>query len=524
MPRTKKADADAPATNTNSSSTVGKKLTPMEAKNFYENNKSILNFASAENALRQLVDSKKTSSNRTISNFNKESLRTYLKNISSNEKNLRNLSRYLQYRSQPYSRLIRYNANMFCLDIRSVIPNYNISEDNDVEAIKKSYSDTLNALDKMNLQYEFKKMNEVCFREDVSYNLYYFDPESELPTSFYTIALDPDYCKIAGVWETGDLAFFLDMTYYKKNTELMEYLGEPITSMYKQYEKDGNKWQLVPAEYGICLKVNAADIDTIVPVFSGMLNSVISLADQEDIQAIADEQSIYKLIWMEMETFNNGEVNDFKVDPNQITIPYWNRMVNEALPEYTSYALVPGKLNTISFDHDQTTDVNKIEKSTQALFNASGGSQILNSSTASGTTAVNAMIKSDAEYAFSMLLPQIQAVVNRILYLYVDNACKVKFFPVTPYTRQEFKDSILKDNTYGLAPKLLVNSINGFSEKDTLALNFLESEVLNLHFTPVQSTHTTNGSDLEDGKPTLSDGEISDEGEASRDKRDKAKG
>ena len=57
-----------------------------------------------------------------------------------------------------------------------------------------------------------------------------------------------------------------------------------------------------------------------------------------------------------------------------------------------------------------------------------------------------------------------------------------------------------------------------------MALNFLESEVLNLQFTPVQSSHTTNGTDLEGVKPTLSDTEITDEGEASRDKRDQAKG
>lgn len=271
MPNTKKADANAPATNKKgtgkvvNSGATDKKLTPAEAKEFYENNKSLLNFASADKALKQLVDSNKTSARRTVGNFSKESLRTYLQNISSNEKNLRNLSRYLAYRSQPYSRLIRYNANMFCLNIRSVIPKYDIMGENDKEAIKKSYSDTLNALDKMNLQYEFKKINEVCFREDVSYNLYYFDPESDAPTSFYTIGLDPDYCKIVGVWETGDFAFHIDMTYFKKNSELVEYLGEPITSMYKQYERDGNRWQLAPPEYSLCLKANAADFETIVP-------------------------------------------------------------------------------------------------------------------------------------------------------------------------------------------------------------------------------------------------------------------
>ena len=69
---------------------------------------------------------------------------------------------------------------------------------------------------------------------------------------------------------------------------------------------------------------------------------------------------------------------------------------------------------------------------------------------------------------------------------------------------------------------MLVNTLNGFSEKETLALDFLEREVLNLSFTPVQSAHTT--SNKEGGGQTKSDTEISDSGEASRDKRDKSKG
>ena len=103
----------------------------------------------------------------------------------------------------------------------------------------------------------------------------------------------------------------------------------------------------------------------------------------------------------------------------------------------------------------------------------------------------------------------------------------MKFFEVSIYTKDEFKNSILKDNEYGLAPKLLVNSLNGFSEKETLALNFLENECLGLldRLVPVSSTHTQSGdSDKESGGQTKSDTDISDDGEASRDKRDKAKG
>ena len=543
MPRTKKVDANAPTTTetkstksttktTNStkkttaksttSSATKKQPTANEMREWYEKNKSKLNFDKANEALKNLRDISKTSSYRTVNSFDKNSLRSYLQNISSNEKNLRNLSRYLYYRSQVYYRLIAYNANMFCLDARSVIPNFSLVEENDKEAMKKSYNDTLTALDKMNLQYEFLKAYMTCFREDVFYGVYYFDPQSEESTSFFVLPLDPDYCRIQGVYPTGDFAFAMDMSYFRSHAELLEYWGEPFESLYREYQNDGIKLKTIPPEYGICLKARAEDWETVVPVYAGLLNSIISLIDQEDLAAIADEQSIYKLIWMELETINgSSDVNDWKVDPD-LALPYWNRMVNEALPDYISAAIIPGKLNQISFPDSQDTEVNRVENATKTVLNTSGGSQILNSSTISGTTAFNAAVKSDTEFAISMLLPQTQSIVNRILSLYVDNPSKVKFFEISVYTKEEFKATILKDNEYGLAPKLLVNALNGFSEKETLALNFLENEVLNLSFTPVQSAHTT--SNKEGGGQTKSDIEITDDGEASRDKRDVAKG
>lgn len=509
-----------------------KQPTASEMRDWYaKHQKSIENFASAEEALKKLKDVSRNSTYRTISNFSKESLRSYLQNITSNEANLRNLSRYLYYRSQVYYRLIYYNANMFCLNARSIIPNYSIIEDNDKEQILKSYNDTLSAVDKMNLQYEFLKAYMICFREDVFYGVYYFDPESDDATSFFILPLDPDYCKIEGVYTTGDFAFAMDMTYFRRNSDLLEFWGEPFQSMYSEYEATNNRYQSMPPEYGICLKAHAEDWETVAPVFAGLLNSIISLIDQEDIASVADDQSIYKLIWMELETLSNSkEPNDWKVDP-KLAIPYWDRMVNDALPDYVSSAIVPGKLNTISFQDNQDTEVNRVENATKTVLNTSGGSQVLNSSTISGTTAFNAAIRSDTEFAISMLLPQTQSIVNRILSYYVDNPSKVKFFEISSYTKDAFKESILKDNTYGLAPKLLVNALNGFSEKETLALNFLENECLGLteKLVPVQSAHTTSNTNDEAGgqekdDDSLTDDSLTDDGEASQDKRDKSKG
>lgn len=529
MPRTKKVDANAPTkTNTiKKTNSSTKQPTAAEMREFYEKNKRrIENFDVANEALINYRDTSKSTTYTTISNFSKEDLRNYLQNITSNEDNLRNLSRYLYYRSQVYFRLIAYNANMFCLDAKTVIPDYDLVEDNDKDVMLKSYNDTLKILDKMNLQYEFLKAYMTCFREDVFYGCYYFDPESDGKTPFFILPLPADYCKISGVYkDTGDFSFVMNMDYFKKYKTLLDLWGEPFLSAYEKSQQNGeSKWQSI-GEQGICLKAHAEDWETVVPVFSGLLNSLINLLDLEDLQSIADQQEIYKMVWMELETLSGADdADEWKVNP-ELVLPYWQRMVNEALPDYTSAAIVPGKLNQISFDSDKATDTNKIENATKTVLNTSGGAQILNSSSISGTTAFNAAIRADTEFAISMLLPQTQAIVNRIISYYVDNSAFVKFLEISSYTKDAYKESILKDNTYGLAPKLLVNTLNGFSERETMALNFLENECLNLNFVPVQSSHTTSNTGDDEGvKPTLSDTEISDEGEASRDKKDKSNG
>lgn len=505
-------EAKVPASSDN------KKMTVAELRQWYEEEqRRKARYDTAKNGLNQLRDATK-SSTKTVSSFSKESLRSYLQNIGNNERNLRNLSRYLYYRCQAYYRLIMYNANMFCLDARSVIPQYDLTKENNSQKVLKSYQDTLNVLDTLNLQYEFLKIYSICFREDVFYGACYYDE-----TGMFVYPIDPDYAKISGQYQTGDFAFHVDMTYFRSRQELLEYLGEPFKSMYRDYESSGQKWQPMQEEYAVCLKARAEDWEVVIPVFAGLLNQIIGLTDIEDVQAIADEQEIYKMIWLELETISgSNEVDDWKVDPT-LVIEYFNRMINEALPDYTSAAIVPGKLETISFDNDKANDTNKVAKSTETVFNSAGGAQILNSATVKGTTAFKAAIKADTEFAISMLLPQTQAWVNRFLSYHISSPAKVKFFEISTYTKEDFKKSLLQDAQYGLPTKLAINALNGFSEKDTLALNFLEEECLQLSqkFVPLQSSHTQSGQQ-DAGRPKTDN--KTDDGEASEEKRDNANG
>lgn len=497
-----------------------KQRTAAEIKEWYQRyEKTILNFEKSKEALK-LVDPAK-SSTRTYTTFSKEKLRTYMKNPISNYKNLINLSRYLYYRSSVYRRLIWFNATMIDPNARSVIPLIDLTKDNDPDKILKNYYQTLSVLENMNLSLELLKAYVIAWREDVFYGCAFYDD-----TGYFILPLDFNYCKITGAYATGDLSFAMDMTYFSRRQEMLEWLGAPFDAMYRAYESDttNGRWQPMPDENCVCFKVNIDDYEVPLVPYMSLFNSLINLSDLEDIQAIADEQQIYKLITATIPLISGSDQpDDWAVDPDT-ALEYYAKMV-ESLPDYIGSIISPIELNTIDFTHDQANDVNKIENATKNVFNTSGGAQILNSSTVSGTTAWTGAIKADMKYAQASLLGLTQAYLNRFLSYQVSNPAKVKLLEVSPYTREEFKKTLLEDATYGMPTILAANSLNGFSELETLSLNFLEHDILKLSekLVPLQSSHTQSG-DKESGGQEKPASELTDDGESSREtKRDNKK-
>lgn len=494
------------------------KMTTTELREWYEKNKSNLeNFDMAKDAMRLLRDATKSTRQRNVSEVTVENLRKFLKAPSSNEKNLRDLSRYLYYRSQIYYRIVKYLSNMFDLRARSIIPAYNLVKDNDKDKMRKSYNETLQVIDNANLQYEFLKIYTQCWRDDLFVGCAYWDDES-----LFILPLDLDYCKINGVFKDGSFSAVMDMTFFNKYKELLEYWGAPFDQMYKDYERENQKWQPIPEEYCVCLKARAEDWETVIPPLVGIFEALLRLCNLEDVQAIADEEQIYKLLVATIPTISGtNQPDDWAVNP-KLAVEYFNKIVDR-LPEYTDAVISPIPIEQISFSDDTATDVNKVEKATEAVLNTSGGAQILNAAKISGSTAFNAAIRSDSEYAISMLLPQTELVVNRLLSFVVKNHAKVKFFETSVYLEQELRKNLLESAQYGLPTKIALNTLNGFSELDTLALNFLEEEILGIteKFVPLQSSYTQSGND-QGGRPTKDDDEIGDDGDASRTKRDRA--
>ena len=495
-------------------------LEEMRAQFNKEEYERLKNFEQAMKGLKQLADPNKAS-NVTLNSFDREAIRTYLKNPARNEKNLRNASLYLYYRNQILYRLCHWYSTIWALDCRQVIPEYSFTKENDPQGALEQYEETLNMLDVYNIQGNWHDVALRCYLEDVCYVIFFRD---ETGAFFYI--MNPEECKIDGRYMSSEFSYSVDMTKWESEQKrnLAAWLGEPLVSMLKEHDETKEKWIHMDDKYGAAFKFNSDRPGLILPPFSAILQQVAALNDIADLQALKDQASVYKLLLVPMETRSGANSSDeFKISP-EILIEYYKKM-KEILPEYVAAAPIPGEVtndNVIDFSTTSADkDIDRLNQSQDTLLATSGGGSVLNANYINNTAAFKAWLRSESEVAISSLLPQIEGFTNRILsYDVKGKACKIKYFEVTVYTKDELKESLLSSCQYSFSNRLAYNTFNGISEKATMAMEFFENQVLHLpeimtH--PLQSSYTTsNTGEDEGGRPNVPDDELSPSGERSR--------
>lgn len=502
-----------PRTKTNTTRTVA------EIKQQYDKDqeRAMKNFDEAIQGLKQLKNPNRSESF-SITQFDREAIRGYLQAPGSNESNLRNAAKYLYYRSQIFSRIILFYASMWDLKCRQVIPNYDLTKDNDATKMLKTYNATLDMLDIYKMHENFYDVLVNCYLYDVCYTIFFRDD-----TGAFFYILNPEECKIDGRYMTGDLSFSLDMSKWRgaARREIAEWLGSPLSDMLAEYDRTGERWIHMPDEYGVAFKFRSDNLNNIIPPFSALLQQLAGLNDTEDIQAIADEQSIYKLLLLPMKVLSGAkQSDDFEVSPD-LLLKYFDRLL-DVLPSYISAAPIPGDgLSVVDFSTTSADkDIDRLSSSQKTILSIAGGGAVLDASNINSNAAFAAWLKAESEFAISSLMPQIQGATNRFLGYDVSNPCKVRYFEVTIYTKDDVADKLLTSCQHSFSNRLAYNTFLGISEKATMAIEFLETNVLNLpgimnH--PLQSSYTTSNSNSEEaGRPLTDDRELTDSGERSR--------
>lgn len=495
-----------------------------QKKNYYdkEQERAKRNYAKAmESIEKRFRDANQSSTISTIRSYEKETIRSYLQSPANNESGLRASAKYLYYRSQIFFRVINFYATMWDLRCRKVIPDYDLVKNNDATKMKKRYSQTLDQLQIYNIQNNMYPVLVNCYLYDVCYTIFFRDNSG----AFFYI-LDPDECVLNGRYTSGEFAYSVDMSKWRNNQRqsMLEWLGEPLQSMYREYESTGNRYIDMPDEYGAAFKFRSDDFDHNIVPFASLLQQIVSLNDLEDLQAVANEASVFKLLLVPMKVLTGAkQSDDFQITPD-LLLEYYDQML-KVLPDYVAAAPIPGEVtndNVIDFSTTSTDkDIDRVEQSQNQILSTSGGGAVLASSNITSNAAFEAWMKSETEFAISSLMPQIEGFTNRMLSYDVSNPARVEYFPVSVYTKDDYAEKLLESCQYSFSNRLAYNTFLGIDEKTTLAMEFLETQVLdlpNLMNHPLQSSYTQSNTSASDegGRPQKDDIELTDSGERTR--------
>lgn len=513
---TNKPKAVSPTVNT----PLGKKTVAEVKKNIQVFDERLeAKFARTKKAL-QLVDLSKTET-RTYTAYNKDTLRTYLRDPKRYEENIRNVSRYLYRISYDYRRIVLFYAGMIMGDAFSITPNYDLSADISDEDVLQNFYETTEYWQKMDFASELLKCLIVAWREDTVYGYIYDDSDQEGGT-FYIHILDGDYCRISSV-ENGIAKFAFDFSYFRKYQTVLDYWDREFTTKYDKYVADTSlKWQEIDSSRIVCFKVNiddpTMDYCPLAPTFEHLIN----LSDLQNIQHVKDSLSIYKLLVARLKPLSGtDEPDDFEVDV-ETALEYY-RKLEANLPDEVAACISPIPIEPIEFDSNNSTkDSDMIANSSKNLFNSIGG-VILNTEK-TGTTIYEAQILSDMRYAQSTLLPQI----NRWINFYLDTVigthhAYVKYIEgVSPYTRKAKRKELLESAQNGFATVLEIGVLDGNTPKETIAKLRLQNALgLQNLMIPLSTSYTKSNSDtdaINGGRPTSDTDELSDEGARTREK------
>lgn len=472
-----------------------------------------------KNAL-QLFDPGKIPT-RTTSTYNRETLRTYLRNPASdgNNKNLRKLSNYLYTISHVYRRMVNYKANQINCKVWSAYPIVSMLDENDEEAILQEYDRVTKIVTNMHMETQINKMMLQAWKNGITYGYTYGDPEKD--GSFYIHLLDPDYCKVnCASFDSGVLGFLFDMSYFNGREDELVFYDKEFERLYKEFQKDNIRWKQLPIERSICFKIDLDNLDYAIPPMSGLLESIISITDLQAAQDEIDSLQNYKLVWGKLDTIQGtSNPDDFAVNLD-LALAFMKKLGAE-LPDNVSFGLSPMDLDIIDFKANDASDTNVLSKAYSNLIE-SNGSIVLNSNKITNSTAFKMAMKVECEDAMKPVT-QINAWLRLYLkYNYQVETIAVEYSDISPYFMDEEIEKYSKLAGLGLPVKTELASMIRANPQKSFGMDFLERQLLKLGTerwnNPLVSSNTQSTQVDGNGRPTSDDGDLTDEGVATRDK------
>lgn len=472
-------------------------------------------YASISKMNTKHLNSALTTTPSVLSKFDSKQVANFLQNPQKFEKQLRQLSNYLYNVSSQYRQIVRHFATLptydYTLNVVEMPAKIN------VDKISKAYQKSAQYVDKLNLTHEMSKVLKTAFKEDVFYGY-----EFETKDSYFIKKMDADYCQISSI-EEGVFNYAFDFSYFDKyKNELDLFPGEfKVKNAIYELDKQKNRWQELDSDSTICVKINEESL-TVIPPFNTVFESIFDLDEYKKIKKAKAKMDNFLLLTQKIPLLDDksSDVDVFKITL-ETAMMFHNQLsssVNEGVGVFTTpMDLLPVKLEK------STSDMDTIAQAQREVYTDSGISQYLFNSDKNTSAGISKSIIEDENLLFSTL-NQIERWVNRKLKRQQGvTKFYIKFLDITNFSREEVFNRYLKSAQAGAPVKMELVASLGLSPLEALNKTILENEIFKLHekFIPLQSSHTQSGSATDEGgRPTKSEGDISDSRQADLDNAD----
>ena len=460
--------------------------------------------ALVKQALRDLHANVSREKKFTFSDYTKDQIISFLKSPETNAASIRKASIQMYQNSEQYRRLISYHAYL-PLWAYTLFPSAFNRRKIKPEAFQKQYYKAAAMIERMNLHHELRKALQIAYREGVLYGAIWANN-----TSWFIQRIDPDISVLSSI-EDGTWMYAVDMSRIAEE-DLFRYPPE-FTNMHREYIKTGEKYQEVPSQISFCLKADET-VSYPIPLFASVLPSIFDLENNKELADEATEIANYKLLAMKVPLRDDGQPSM----PWQLVMQYYEHLANN-LPKYVGVAAVPMDIKDINFEKSgvgQETD--EVEQATRNFWYSTGTSPLLfGDATNTTAAALNLSIRTAEEIAFASMA-QCERLINRHLKTLPGSIkFQINILPVTVFNQEKMIGYYKEASTYGLPVKLAYNAAIGIPPTTVEGSAYVENDVLHLKdiFVPLSSTHTESSEDRA-GRPTLSDDDISEAGEQTR--------
>lgn len=418
------------------------------------------------------------------------------------------LSNFMYLKSGYYKRLVDYFVNMavinWTVDMSTKQSN---SYTTSPKTIRQNYFKYVAQVNKFKLDNRITSIMRKLFLEDACFG---FVTENDVDVSIYWI--DPKYCEIKSL--VNGCVFQYAINRSLLTDDYFNTLPSELQSLLEQSKETSlNNMVMIPYENSFCLKYNE-DFTYLYPCFTSLIKDILSIDDFKDLAKAKTESDAYKLIFLKIPTNEDGQMSM----GDEIVVPF-TEMCKNIVPD--TYGVVPSPMDLQLVESKSTSndDTNHVEQAVENYYTEAGISKALISSASSGSE-LKSSIKVDSSDIYR-IYRQIEAWVDLQMklrgHIYSSYQFEYSILPTTIFDIDDYLDRQLKLAQVSVPNKGRLLAADGINTSKLLGNTLLENTILSDIFsswTPLQSTFTTNGADINDkgGRPQSSEEDLTESG------------